>query len=54
MQLDKETGDLLFQFSGNLKLQVFGFTGYEIWEIKISGTGGEYSNYAKDSLPFYF
>ena len=47
-QLDKETGDLLFQFTGNLKLQVFGFTGYEIWEIRISGAGGEYSNHAKE------
>jgi hypothetical protein len=26
-QLDKETGDLLFQFTDNIKFQVFNFTG---------------------------
>jgi len=43
--LDKETGDLLFQFTGNLKLQVFNFTGYEIWHISFPDGTGEYSNY---------
>jgi len=52
VQLDKETADLLFQFTGNLKLQVFGFTGYEIWEIEISEGEGEYSNFAKEHCPF--
>jgi hypothetical protein len=46
-QLDKETGDLLFQFADNIKFQVFNFTGYEIWEISFPDGSGEYSNYAK-------
>ena len=46
-RLDKETGDLLFQFAGNIKLQVFNFTGYEIWDIIFPDGTGEYSNYAK-------
>ena len=51
-QLDKETGDLLFHFSENLKLQIFGFSGYEMWEIHFSGDGGGYSNYAKEHCPY--
>jgi len=46
-RLDGETGDLLFQFADNVKLQVFNFTGYEIWEISFPDGSGEYSNYAK-------
>jgi len=46
-QLDRETGDLLFQFSDNIKFQVFNFTGYEVWEISFPDGTGEYSNYAK-------
>ena len=45
--LNKETGDLHFKFAGNIKLQVFNFTGYEIWEINFPDGTGEYSNYAK-------
>lgn len=47
VHLDRETGDLLFQFADNIKLQVFNFTGYEVWEISFATGGGEYSNYAK-------
>jgi hypothetical protein len=46
-QLDKETGDLLFQFTENIKLQVLNLTGYEVWTITFPGGTGEYSNYAK-------
>lgn len=46
-RLDLETGDLQFEFSQTLKLSVFGFTGYEIWEISFPNGGSEYSNYAK-------
>jgi hypothetical protein len=46
-RLDAETGDLLFQFADNVKLQVLNFTGYEIWEISFPDGSGEYSNYAK-------
>lgn len=45
--LDRETGDLNFQFRGSIKLQVFNFTGYEIWEISFPDGTGEYSSYAK-------
>jgi len=45
--LEKETGDLLFQFDGNFKLRVFNFTGYEVWEISFPDGTGEYSNFAK-------
>jgi hypothetical protein len=45
--LDRETGDLLFQFAGNLKLQIFKFTGYEDWEISFPNGTTEYSNHIK-------
>ena len=45
---DRETGDLIFDFTGNIKLQVLNFTGYEIWEITFPDGTGEYSNYAKE------
>jgi hypothetical protein len=44
---DKETGDLLFQFTSDVKLQIFNFTGYEVWEIHFPDGSGEYSNYAR-------
>lgn len=45
--LDHETGDLHFHFSGEVKLQVFAFSGYEVWEINFPDGTGEWSNYAK-------
>jgi hypothetical protein len=42
-----ESGDLLFEFSGNIKFRVFNFTAYEAWEIHFPDGTGEYSNYAK-------
>ena len=42
---DFETGDLSIEFSSNVKLQVFNFTGYEIWEMKFPDGTVEYSNY---------
>jgi hypothetical protein len=44
---DQETGDLLFKFTGEIKLQILNVTGYEIWEIRFPDGTGEYSNYAK-------
>jgi hypothetical protein len=44
-KVDKETGDLLFDFTEDLKLEVFNFTGYEIWTIHFPDGTGEYSNY---------
>ena len=46
-QWDKETGELLFQFTQNIKLQIFAFTGYAVCEISFPDGAGEYSNYAK-------
>jgi hypothetical protein len=46
-QLNKESGDLLLQFTENTKLQIFSFSGYEVWEISFPDGTGEYSNYAK-------
>jgi hypothetical protein len=45
--LDKETGDVLLQFTENKKLQILAFTGYEVWEISFPGGAGEHSNYGK-------
>jgi hypothetical protein len=45
--LNNKTGDLHFEFAGNITLQVFNFTGYEIWHIRFPDGTGEYSNYAK-------
>ena len=44
-QLDKETGDLFFQFTENVKLQIFAFTAYEIWRISFPDGTEEYSNH---------
>jgi hypothetical protein len=46
-RLDGETGDLLFRFTQDIKLQVLNVSGYEVWEIKFPDGTGEYSNYAK-------
>jgi hypothetical protein len=43
---DGETADLILKFHENIKLQVFNFTGYEIWAIHLPDGRGEYSNYA--------
>jgi hypothetical protein len=43
--LNRETFDLLFEFSGEVKLQVFCFTGYEIWEFHFPNGYVEYSNH---------
>lgn len=44
--LNEETGDLSFELSGNLKLQVFNFAGYEIWQLTFPDGTIEYSNFA--------
>ncbi len=49
--LDHKTGDLLFEFAGNITLQVFNFTSYEIWQISFPDGTGEYSNYVKGLTP---
>jgi hypothetical protein len=44
---DSETGDLVFEFSGGLKLQILNITGYEVWEIHFPDGTGDYSNQAR-------
>lgn len=44
--MDKETGDLIFEFTDGVKLQALNFTGYEIWQINFPDGTGEYSNHA--------
>jgi len=46
-QLDGETGDLIFRFNENVKVQMLNLTGYEDWEMRFPDGTGEYSNYAK-------
>jgi hypothetical protein len=46
-ELDEQTGDLLSQFSEDIKLQVFAFSGYEVSEISFPDGTGQYSNQAK-------
>jgi len=43
--LEEESGDLVFLFSSNIKLQIFNFTGYEMWHIRFSSGAEEYSNF---------
>lgn len=44
---ESETGDIILNFSNFVAVQIFNFTGYEIWEITFPDGTGEYSNYAK-------
>ena len=46
VQFDSETADLTLVFGETTKLQIFNFTGYEIWEIRFPDGTGECSNYA--------
>jgi hypothetical protein len=46
-RLEKQTGDLFFQFAGGIDFQVFNFTGYEVWEITFPDGTGECSNHAR-------
>jgi hypothetical protein len=41
------TGDLNFQFEDDVELEVFNFTGYEVWEIHFPNGTGEYSPHAR-------
>ena len=40
------SGDLLFEFEGGVEVEVFNFTGFEIWELSFGDGAGQYSNYA--------
>jgi len=49
-RLDHETGDLIFQFTNDCKLQILNFTGYEIWEITFPDGSQEYSNDCREYI----
>ena len=44
--LDKTTGDLCFRFEGDVVLEVFNFTAFEIWAVTFPDGTEELSNYA--------
>jgi len=46
--MNEVTGDLRFEFVGDLVLEVFNFTGFEIWKVEFPDGTGELSNYALD------
>lgn len=45
-ELDQTTADLRFTFDDDRTLEVFNFTGFEIWELTFPDGTGELSNYA--------
>ena len=44
--MDRTTGDLHFRFDGELTLEVFNFTAFEIWELTFPDRTSALSNYA--------
>lgn len=44
-EIDRKTGDLQFSFSSGTNLQVFGFSAYEVWELRLPDGAIEYSNH---------
>lgn len=44
-EMDQATADLRFMFDGELRLEVFNFTGFEAWELKFPDGTVEWSNY---------
>lgn len=44
--MDRTTGDLHFRFDGELTLEVFNFTAFEIWELTFPDGTSALSNYA--------
>lgn len=40
-----ESGDLEIIFENNIKLQIFNFSGYEVWEVKFPNGTTQLSNY---------
>ncbi len=45
MTIDSETGDLLLDFANRSKLQIFNFTGYEVWIVSFPDGTEMYSTY---------
>jgi hypothetical protein len=48
VRFDSETADLTLLFDASTKLQVFNFTGYEIWQVQFPDGTAEYSNYVRE------
>ena len=44
-KIDRDTGDLHFEFSENVSLHIFNVSGYEVWEVNFPDGTCEYSNY---------
>jgi hypothetical protein len=51
VHFDGQTADLTLVFGETTTLQVFNFTGYEVWHIRFPDGTGEYSNYALMGAP---
>jgi len=45
-EMNETTGDLHFSFERDIKLEVFNFTAFEIWDITFADGTREFSNYA--------
>lgn len=45
-EMDQTTAGLRFMFDNDRRLEVFNFTGFEIWEFTFPGNTGQLSNYA--------
>lgn len=41
-----DTGDLEIRFDNKIILQIFNFTGLEVWEVEFADNTGEFSNFA--------
>jgi len=52
--MDKATGDLRFRFKGDVVLEVFNFTAFEIWKLIFPDGTMELSNFALDPEPVQF
>ena len=44
MRLDRVTGDLVLDFGEGVALQIFNFTGHEVWAVRFPDGREEYSN----------
>jgi hypothetical protein len=44
--LDEESGDVIFRFEGDIRLQLLNLSGYEVWEFYALDGDGAWSNYA--------
>ena len=51
--MDGTTGDLRFRFDDDLLLEVFNFTGFEIWAVTFPDGSLALSNYALDKTTYH-